>query len=95
MVVFPCLTLHVRCFLILTACSALQLREAVVPLVDLWELMDPPEEERRGFRKVTAVLSLDKDEALSSGVLSVATIKKVHTELNSDRIIIYQLCSIV
>jgi hypothetical protein len=95
MVVFPCLTLHVCCFLILTACSALQLREAVVPLVDLWELMDSPEEERRGFRKVTAVLSLDKDEALSSGVLSVATIKKVHTELNSDRIIIYQLCSIV
>jgi chemotaxis signal transduction protein len=86
MVHFPSLT-HVCCFLILTACSALQLREAVVPLVDLWELMDPPEEERRGFRKVTAVLSLDKDEALSSGVLSVATIKKVHTELNSDRVI--------
>lgn len=56
---------------------ALQLREAVVPLVELWELMDSPEEERRGFRKVTAVLNPEKEESLSSGVLSVATIKKV------------------
>ncbi|GJN23507.1 hypothetical protein PR202_gb11161 [Eleusine coracana subsp. coracana] len=57
------------------------LREAVVPLVDLWELMDSPEEERRGFRKVTAVLSPDKEEVLSSGVLSVATIKKTEEEV--------------
>jgi protein regulator of cytokinesis 1 len=65
------------------ACSALhlQLREAVVPLVELWELMDSPEEERRGFRKVTAVLNPDKDEALSSGVLSVATINKTEEEV--------------
>jgi len=55
----------------------LQLREAVVPLVELWELMDSSEEERRGFRKVTAVLNPDKVDALTSGVLSVATIKKV------------------
>ncbi|TVU45347.1 hypothetical protein EJB05_04832, partial [Eragrostis curvula] len=60
---------------------AAMLREAVVPLVDLWELMDSPEEERRGFRKVTAVLSPDKEEALSSGVLSVATIKKTEEEV--------------
>ena len=62
-----------------SACSALhlQLREAAALLVELWELMDSPEEERRGFRKVTAVLNPDKKEALSSGVLSVATIKKV------------------
>lgn len=58
--------------------SVLQLRDAVVPLVELWELMDSPEEERRGFRKVTAVLNADREEVLSSGVLSVATIKKVH-----------------
>lgn len=57
----------------------MQLREAVVPLVELWELMDSPEEERRGFRKVTAVLTAGKDDALSSGVLSMATIKKVRT----------------
>ncbi|KAK3149527.1 hypothetical protein QOZ80_3AG0218570 [Eleusine coracana subsp. coracana] len=57
------------------------LREAVVPLVDLWELMDSPEEERRGFRKVAAVLSPDKEEVLSSGVLSVATIKKTEEEV--------------
>ena len=55
----------------------LQLREAVAPLVELWEMMDSPEEERRGFRKVTTVLNPAKEEALSSGVLSVATIKKV------------------
>lgn len=57
----------------------MQLREAVVPLVELWELMDSSEEERRGFRKVTAVLNPDKLDALSSGVLSMATIKKVHS----------------
>ncbi|CAD6206427.1 unnamed protein product [Miscanthus lutarioriparius] len=56
------------------------LREAVVPLVELWELMDSSEE-RRGFRKVTAVLNPDKVDALSSGVLSVATIKKTEEEV--------------
>lgn len=64
-------------------CSALQLREAVLPLVELWELMDSSEEERRSFRKVAAVLNPDKLDALPSGVLSVATIKKVHTALIS------------
>ncbi|WVZ60297.1 hypothetical protein U9M48_010342 [Paspalum notatum var. saurae] len=66
---------------------AAMLREAVVPLVELWELMDSPEEERRGFRRVTAVLNPDKEDSLSSGVLSVATIKKVQhsTELCSCR----------
>nr|CAB3493456.1 unnamed protein product [Digitaria exilis] len=57
------------------------LRDAVVPLVELWELMDSPEEERRGFRKVTAVLNLDREEVLSSGALSVATIKKTEEEV--------------
>ncbi|OEL14498.1 65-kDa microtubule-associated protein 6 [Dichanthelium oligosanthes] len=60
---------------------AAMLRDAVVPLVELWELMDSPEEERRGFRKATAVLSPDREEALSSGVLSVATIKKTEEEV--------------
>lgn len=60
---------------------AAMLREAVVPLVELWELMDSSEEERRGFRKVTAVLNPDKLDALSSGVLSVATIKKTEEEV--------------
>ncbi|CAL4944059.1 unnamed protein product [Urochloa decumbens] len=60
---------------------AAMLREAVVLLVELWELMDSPEEERRGFRKATAVLSPDKEETLSSGVLSVATIKKTEEEV--------------
>ncbi|CAN6298008.1 unnamed protein product [Urochloa humidicola] len=60
---------------------AAMLREAVVPLVELWDLMDSPEEERRGFRKVTAVLNPDKEETLSSGVLSVATIKKTEEEV--------------
>ncbi|KAJ1293871.1 hypothetical protein BS78_01G102200 [Paspalum vaginatum] len=60
---------------------AAMLREAVVPLVELWELMDSPEEERRGFRRVTAVLNPDREESLSSGVLSVATIKKTEEEV--------------
>jgi protein regulator of cytokinesis 1 len=58
-----------------------QLREAVVPLVELWDLMDSPEEERRGFRKVAAVLRPAKEEALSSGVLSMASIKKTGEEV--------------
>ncbi|KAG8062375.1 hypothetical protein GUJ93_ZPchr0003g18173 [Zizania palustris] len=60
---------------------AAMLREAVVPLVELWDLMDSPEEERRSFRKVTAVLRPARGEALSSGVLSVATIKKTEEEV--------------
>ncbi|XP_015690043.2 65-kDa microtubule-associated protein 6-like [Oryza brachyantha] len=57
------------------------LREAVSPLLELWDLMDSPEEERRSFRKVTAVLRPGREEALSSGVLSVATIKKTEEEV--------------
>jgi hypothetical protein len=53
----------------------------VLPLVELWDLMDSPEEERRGFRKAAAVLRPAKDEALSSGVLSMATIKKTGEEV--------------
>ncbi|KAL6843655.1 hypothetical protein ACP4OV_026717 [Aristida adscensionis] len=60
---------------------ASMLRDAVAPLVELWELMDSPEEERRGFWKATAVLTAGKDEALPSGVLSVATIKKTEEEV--------------
>ena len=59
----------------------MQLREAVLPLVELWELMDSPEEERRGFRKAAAVLRPAKEEALSSGVLSMASIKKTGEEV--------------
>ncbi|KAL5683637.1 hypothetical protein ACJX0J_010022, partial [Zea mays] len=60
---------------------ATMLREAVVPLVELWELMDSSEEERRSFRNVAAVLNPDKLDALPSGVLSVATIKKTEEEV--------------
>uniref|UniRef100_A0A0E0P0I8 Microtubule-associated protein MAP65-1a n=1 Tax=Oryza rufipogon TaxID=4529 RepID=A0A0E0P0I8_ORYRU len=60
---------------------AAMLREAVVPLVELWDLMDSPEEERRSFRKATAVLRPVREEALSSGVLSIATIKKTEEEV--------------
>ncbi|KAL5217138.1 hypothetical protein ABZP36_017822 [Zizania latifolia] len=60
---------------------AAMLREAVVPLVELWDLMDSPEEERRSFTKVTAVLRPARGVALSSGVLSVATIKKTEEEV--------------
>lgn len=60
----------------------LQLREAVVPLVELWDLMDSPAEERRGFQKAAAVLKPAKEEVLlSSGVLSMASIKKTEEEV--------------
>jgi protein regulator of cytokinesis 1 len=57
------------------------MREAVLPLVELWDLMDSPEEERRSFRKAAAVLRSAKEEALSSGVLSMASIKKTGEEV--------------
>ncbi|KAF7047557.1 hypothetical protein CFC21_056472 [Triticum aestivum] len=41
---------------------AAMLREAVVPLVELWDLMDSPAEERRGFQKAAAVLKPAKEE---------------------------------
>lgn len=61
---------------------ATMLRETAVPLVELWDLMDSPEEERRCFRKVAAILKPGKEEALSSGVLSIATIKKTEGEVD-------------
>ncbi|VAI01743.1 unnamed protein product [Triticum turgidum subsp. durum] len=61
---------------------AAMLREAVVPLVELWDLMDSPAEERRGFQKAAAVLKPAKEEVLlSSGVLSMASIKKTEEEV--------------
>ncbi|VAH95003.1 unnamed protein product [Triticum turgidum subsp. durum] len=60
---------------------AAMLREAVVPLVELWDLMDSPVEERRGFQKAAAVLRPAKEEVLSSGVLSMASIKKTEEEV--------------
>ncbi|KQK13502.1 65-kDa microtubule-associated protein 6 [Brachypodium distachyon] len=60
---------------------AAMLRDAVAPLVELWELMDSPEEERRGFRKAAAVMRKEELQSLSSGVLSMATIKKTEEEV--------------
>ncbi|KAF7052387.1 hypothetical protein CFC21_060493 [Triticum aestivum] len=60
---------------------AAMLREAVVPLVELWDLMDSPVEERRGFQKAAAVLRPAKEEVLSSGVLSMASIKRTEEEV--------------
>ncbi|VAI01744.1 unnamed protein product [Triticum turgidum subsp. durum] len=61
---------------------AAMVHKAVVPLVELWDLMDSPAEERRGFQKAAAVLKPAKEEVLlSSGVLSMASIKKTEEEV--------------
>lgn len=58
-----------------------KLKETVLSLFELWNLMDSPEEERSWLRSVTSVLQTPESEVVEAGSLSQEVIEKVTAEV--------------
>lgn len=56
---------------------SLQLQESAAQLIDLWNLMDTPEEERKLFDHVTCNISASVDEVTVPGALASDLIEQV------------------
>lgn len=70
----------ISCYLLLVSPKSIvtmQLREKVDSLVELWKIMDSPEEERRSFGKLKYILGSPAEEINYKGVLSEEIIKQV------------------
>lgn len=61
----------------LTCYLNLQLQELASQLIDLWNLMDTPEEERSLFDHVTCNISASVDEVTVPGALALDLIEQV------------------
>lgn len=55
----------------------LQLQELATQLIDLWNLMDTPEDERKFFNHVTCNISASVDEVTVPGALAMDLIEQV------------------
>ncbi|KAF9623452.1 hypothetical protein IFM89_003036 [Coptis chinensis] len=58
-----------------------KLKEIVVSLFELWNLMDSPEEERSLFRRITFVLKSSESEVTEPGILSQEIIEQATAEV--------------
>ncbi|XP_042398376.1 65-kDa microtubule-associated protein 6-like [Zingiber officinale] len=58
-----------------------KLQDAAKTLIELWNLMDSSEEERRPFKVITNMHGSSEVDATCSGVLSIETIKQIETEV--------------
>ncbi|KAL4310942.1 hypothetical protein GQ457_01G006630 [Hibiscus cannabinus] len=58
-----------------------KLQELATQLIDLWNLMDTPEEERRLFNHVTCNISAPVDEVTVSGALALDLIEQAEIEV--------------
>lgn len=61
----------------------LQLKDIVVSLFELWNLMDSPIQYKNSFSKITSILRLSESEITEPGVLSTEVIEQVwmHSQL--------------
>lgn len=57
------------------------LRQALESLIELWNLLDLPEEERKNFENISCVLGSQED-VTSSGILSLETVKEIEAEVD-------------
>lgn len=57
------------------------LREVLESLIELWNLLDSPQEERKHFDKVSCILKSPEKDATFSGFLSLETVKEIETEV--------------
>ncbi|KAK8931073.1 65-kDa microtubule-associated protein 6 [Platanthera zijinensis] len=57
------------------------LRDALESLIELWNLLDSPEEERKHFEKVTCILKSTEKDATFSGSLSQEIINEIEAEV--------------
>ncbi|KAF8389663.1 hypothetical protein HHK36_024182 [Tetracentron sinense] len=62
-------------------CSKLQLKDIVASLLELWNLMDSPEEERSSFGRVTSILGSPEPKITESGGLSLEIIEQAAAEV--------------
>lgn len=62
----------------LTRIFTLKLQESATQLVDLWNLMDTPDDERRLFEHVTCNISASVDEVTVPGALALDLIEQVY-----------------
>ncbi|KAJ4799188.1 microtubule-associated protein 65-2 [Rhynchospora pubera] len=58
-----------------------KLRELATQLMDLWNLMDTPNEERNSFSHVTCLISAGVDEVAGPGVLALDVLEQVEVEV--------------
>ncbi|OIW01884.1 hypothetical protein TanjilG_31066 [Lupinus angustifolius] len=58
-----------------------KLRDVVVELFELWNLMDSSKEERNSFLRITSILGSSESEITERGVLSTAIIEKASEEV--------------
>ncbi|XP_074582279.1 65-kDa microtubule-associated protein 6 [Curcuma longa] len=58
-----------------------KLQDAAKTLIELWNLMDSSEEERRSFKEIMNMHGSSEIDATCSGMLSIETIKQIETEV--------------
>ncbi|KAG0471247.1 hypothetical protein HPP92_015793 [Vanilla planifolia] len=58
-----------------------QLRDIVESLVELWDLLDSPKEERKQFEKLSCIFLSPEKDLPCSGILSLETMKEAEDEL--------------
>lgn len=58
-----------------------KLKDIVVSLFELWNLMDSPIQDKNSFSKITSILRLSESEITEPGVLSTEVIEQASTEV--------------
>lgn len=57
-----------------------QVQDLAVSLLELWNLLDTPEEEQKLFHSVTCSIALSESELTEANILSVASMKRVSAQ---------------
>ncbi|KAL0908722.1 hypothetical protein M5K25_023229 [Dendrobium thyrsiflorum] len=58
------------------------LRQVFESLIELWNLLDTPEEERKHFEKNSCILRSQEEDVTNSGVLSTESVKEIEAEFD-------------
>ena len=54
-----------------------QIQDLAAAMLELWNLMDTPQEEQQMFQNVTSKIAASEDEIIEPGMLSLSNIKNV------------------
>ncbi|KAI0494934.1 hypothetical protein KFK09_025080 [Dendrobium nobile] len=58
------------------------LRQVFESLIELWNLLDTPEEERKHFEKNSCILRSQEEDLTNSGILSIESVKEIEAEVD-------------
>ncbi|PKU85196.1 65-kDa microtubule-associated protein 6 [Dendrobium catenatum] len=61
--------------------SDCELRQVFESLIELWNLLDTPEEKRKHFEKNSCILRSQEEDVTNSGVLSIESVKEIEAEV--------------